>query len=339
MAIRTKEISKINKVSKEKTAQKIVCFGGGNAMTRAILIPLKKYPVMITGITSMVDNGGSAGQLREDFNVLPPGDIRRHILALSDAPQWKKDLWVFRFGHEVFDGGHKGHVFANAFIGGLEHILKDYTKALDVIHDFMEVNKSHKALPATVEKTQIYAELENGEIVKGEDEIDIPLKHDPKLKIKKVYLEPEVKAFPKAVEAVEKADLIIIGPGDLYSSSIPCFLVKGMKGAFKKSKAKKIFVANMMTKLGETNDFSVADFSQEAEKYMGVGLDYVIYSSQIPSKERLDRFKNKESAVIDLVKVDKNLDKNKFITGDLLLENGPIIHDPEKLVKIIMSLI
>jgi len=321
-----------------KKEKNIVCFGGGNAMTKAILIPLKKYPVMITGITSMVDNGGSAGQLRADFDVLSPGDIRRHILALSDAPQWKKDLWVFRFGHEVFDGGHKGHVFANAFIAGLENNLKDYGKALDVMHEFMEVNKKHRALPATIEKTQIYAELENGEIVKGEDDIDVPLKHDPKLKIKKIYLKPEVKAYPKAVEAVEKADLIIVGPGDLYSSSIPCFLAKGMKEAFKKSGAKKIFIVNMMTKFGETNDFSVADFSREAEKYMGVELNRVIYNSQMPSKERVDWFKNKESAVIDMVKADKGLDKKKFITGDLLLENGPIIHDPEKLVKMIMNI-
>jgi len=322
-----------------KIAKKIVCFGGGKAMTKAVLTPLKKYPVMITGITSMVDNGGSAGQLREDFNVLPPGDIRRHVLALSDAPQWKKDLWVFRFGHEVFDGGHKGHVFANAFMAGLEHNLKNYAKALDVIHEFMEVDKKHRALPATVDKTQIYAELENGKIIKGEDEIDVPIKHDPKLKIKKVYLEPKVKAYSKALEAVEKADLITIGPGDLYSSLIPCFLVKGMKEAFKKSKAKKIFIVNIMTKLGETNNFSVADFIREAEKYMDTELDYVIYNDQAPSKERLDRFKNEESAVIDLVKVDNGLAKKKFIAGDLLLKNGPIIHDPEKLVKTIMSLI
>lgn len=307
-------------------------------MPKAILMPLKKYSTMITGITSMVDNGGSAGQLRVDFNVLPPGDIRRHILALSDAPQWKKDLWVFRFGHEVFDGGHKGHVFANAFIAGLENNLKDYGKALDVMHEFMEVNKKHRALPATIEKTQIYAELENGEIVKGEDEIDVPLKHDPKLKIKKVYLEPKAKAYPKALAEVEKADLITIGPGDLYSSAIPCLMMEGMSEAFKKSRAKKVLITNTMTKLGETNDFSVADFASEVEKYMGCPLDFVIYNSQTPAKERIEEYKKEEPAIMELVKADKGLDKNKFITGDLLLADGPVIYDPEKLVKLLMSL-
>lgn len=308
-------------------------------MPKAILTPLKKYSVKIIGITSMVDNGGSAGQLRVDFNVLPPGDIRRHILALSDAPQWKKDLWTFRFGHEVFDGGHKGHVFANAFISGLENILKDYGKALEVMHKFMEVKKNHRALPATVDKTQICAELENGEIVKGEDEIDVPIKHDPNLKIRRVYLEPEAKAFPEALEAVEKADLITIGPGDLYSSSVPCLLMKGMSKAFKKSKAKKVLIVNAMTKLGETNNYSVLDFAKETEKYMGCPLDYVVYNSRIPSKKRIEEYKKEESAVIELVKVNENLDKNKFITGDLLLKNGPIIYDPEKLVKAIISLV
>lgn len=312
-------------------------------MSKAILAPLKKYPVMITGITSMVDNGGSSGQLRTDFDVLPPGDIRRHVLALSDAPQWKKDFWVFRFGHEVFDGGHKGHVFANAFIAGLEYNLKDYSKAIDAMHEFMEISEKHKALPATIEKTQIYAELENGEIVKGEDEIDIPLKHDPKLKIKKVYLEPKAKAFSKSLEAVEKADLITIGPGDIYSSSVPCLLMEGMNEAFKRSKAKKVLIVNAMTKLGETNDFSVMDFTNEMEKYMGCPLDFVIYNSEIPDKERIDEYKKEEPSVVEMVKIDPSINSNKtgkkFIGTEILIKDVPIVYDPEKLVKIIMSLV
>jgi uncharacterized cofD-like protein len=317
--------------------KKVVCFSGGNAIPRTILTPLKKYPVDITSITSMVDNGGSSGQFREDFNVLPPGDIRRHILALSNASDWKKELWNFRFGKEKFDGGHKGHNFANAFIAGLEYNLKDYDKVLKVVNEFMEVKG--KVLPATIEQTQIYAELENGEIIKGEDEIDVPKKHDPNLKIKKVYLEPEAKAYQPSLDAVAEADLITIGPGDLYSSSIPCLLMKGMKEAFKKTKAKKIFICNTMTKLGETNNFSVSDFVNEAEKYMGCDFDYVIYNTEIPSKERLEKFKKEELGILDLVKVDKNLDEEKFIGIKIIEKTGPIVHNPEKLVKLLISLI
>ena len=316
--------------------KKIVCFSGGNAIPRAILMSLKTYPVDITTIASMVDNGGSSGQLREAFNVLPPGDIRRHILALSEAPQWKKDLWQFRFGKEEFDGGHVGHNFANAFIAGLEYNLKDYDKVLEAINEFMEVKG--KTLPATIEQAQICAKLENGEIIKGEDEIDVPQKHDPDLKIEKVYLEPEVKAYGPALDAVSEAGLIAVGPGDLYSSSIPCLLMGGMKEALKRTKAKKVFVCNIMTKYGETNNFSVLDFSNEVEKYMGCAFDHIIYNTEIPSKERLEKFKKEELGILDLVEIDKDLDKKKFIGIDVLEKKGPLIHDSEKLVKLIMSL-
>ena len=316
--------------------KKAVCFGGGNAIPKTVLIPLKKYPVDITAITSMVDNGGSTGQLRTDFNVLPPGDIRRHILALSEAPDWKKEFWQFRFGHEMFDGGHKGHSFSNAFIAGLEVSLKDYDKVLEVVNEFMEVKG--KALPVTTEQTQIYAELENGEIAKGEDEIDVPQKHNPDLKIKRVYLEPEAKAYQPSLDAVIEADLIIIGPGDLYSSIIPCFLMKGMKEALNKTKAKKIMACNAMTKHGETNNFSVLDFANEMEKYMGCSLDFVIYNAEISSMERINKYKREELGILDLVKVNKNLDDKKFISSDITTDDGPIVYDPDKLIKLIMSL-
>jgi len=317
--------------------KKAVCFGGGSAVPKTILTPLKRYSVDITAITSMVDNGGSTGQLRADFNVLPPGDIRRHILALSEAPDWKKEFWQFRFGREIFSGGHKGHSFSNAFIAGLEISLKDYSKVLEVVNEFMEVKG--KALPATVKQTQVYAELENGEIAKGENEIDVPQKHNPDLKIKRVFLEPEANAYQPSLDAIIEADLIIIGPGDLYSSIIPCFLMKGMKEAFNKTKAKKIMVCNTMTKHGETDNFSVLDFANETEKYMGCPLDFVIYNAKIPSVERINKYKREELGILDMVKINKNLDNKKFISSEILTDDGSIVYDPDELMKIIMSLI
>ena len=332
-------MKKLNTKKNLKRKRNIVCFGGGNAIPKLLLDPLKKYNMKITGITSMVDNGGSTGQLRRDFNILPPGDIRRHILALSDAPKWKKDFFGFRFGREEFDGGHKGHNFANAFIGGLEYILKDYKKVLEITHDFMEVKKENQALPATInKKVQLIAELENGKFIEGEDEIDVPQKHNPNLKIKKVFLKPKVKAFPPAIEAIIKADLITIGPGDLYSSAICCLLPAGMRKAFKETKAKKVLIVNSMTKLGETNNFSVLDFADEVEKYIDCPLDFVIYNTKIPSKKRIEKYKKEEPLILDLVKIDKNLDEKKFIGKNLLEKNGPIIYNSNKLVKLIMSL-
>ncbi len=320
-----------------RSEKKIVCFGGGNAVPK-LIEELKKYPIQITGVTSMVDNGGSTGQLREDFNVLPPGDIRRHILALSDAPKWKKELFKFRFGREEFAGGHKGHNFANVFIAGLEYILKDYRKVLKIVHEFMEVKK-HKALPATIDKVQLVAELENGEIVEGEDEIDVPKKHDPKLRIKKLYLKPQARIFPPTKKAILEADLLTFGPGDLYSSVIPCFLPEGMSQAIKRSKAKKVYICNAMTKLGETNNFSVLDFANEIEKYLNCQLDFVIYNIEIPDQQRIQEYKKTEPLLLDLVKINPGLDKKKFIGKNLLVKSGPIVHDFKKVAKILMRLI
>ena len=325
--------------------RRIVCFGGGNAMPKAVLEVLKNYPLKITSVSSMFDSGGSSGQLRKEFNVLPPGDIRRHILALSEAPNWKKDLWKWRFNSfgdvevkpQPSQARHQGHNFGNVFLAGLEYILKDYQKALKLAHDFMEVKK-HRALPITIDKTHLVAELEDGTIIKGEDEIDVPKKHNPNLRIKKLFLKPNSKIFPETKKAILNADLITIGPGDIYSSIIPCFLPEGVKEALKKSEAKKIFICPAITKLGETKDFSVFDFTNEVEKYLDFTLDYVIYNTEIPVQKRLKEYKRKEKLFLNLVKIDENLDKKKFIGKNLLVKSGPIIYDPEKVVKIILNL-
>ncbi len=317
--------------------KKIVCFGGGNAITKVVLEPLKKYPVSIVSVTSMTDNGGSTGQLREDFGVLPPGDIRRHILALSEAPEWKKKLWTFRFGHDVFPAGHKGHNFANAFIAGLELSLKDYEKVLDIVHEFMEVKG--RALPATTGRVQLCAELENGAIIEGESEIDVPTKHDPAIKIKRVFIKPESGAYPAAIAAIKNADALIIGPGDLYSSSIPCFLAEGMREAVRKTNAKKILVCNIMTKRGETDGFSVRGFADEVQKYIGCELDSVIYNTEMPSNARIAENRKIDPLVIEPVKIDGGLDSKKFIGRNIMAGKGPIVHDAEKLGKLIYTLV
>lgn len=310
--------------------KKIVCFGGGNAMPKAVLPGLKKYPVKITTITSMTDNGGSSGQLRRDFDILPPGDIRRHLTALSDAPEWKKKLFSFRFGSEEFDNGHKGHSLGNIFLAGLENDLEDYEKVLEIVNEFLDI-KNHQALPATIEKTQVFAELENKEIIEGEDEIDVPRNHSGKLKINRIFLKPEVNAYHRALKEINEADLIIIGPGDLYSSIIPCFLPNGIKEAIKKSKAKKVFICPLLTKFGETSGFSVLDFANEIEKYIECNLDFIFYNKT--DKEKRVKI-NKRT-----VRIDINLDESKFVGCDFLDNNGEIIHDPDKVAKNLIKLI
>lgn len=321
-------------MSKKK---KIICFAGGSIVPKIILEPLRDLDLDIVGITSMVDDGGSTGLLRKEFNVLPPGDIRRHLLALSEAEDWKKKLWEFRFGKNIeVSRGHFGHNFANIFIGGLESIFGDFEKALEIASKFLEIKG--KALPATLNKVRLRAELEDGTIVNGEDEIDAGKNHNRNLKIKNIYLEPEGKVYQKASDEIKSADFLIIGPSDFYSSIIPCFLAKGMKEAVKGSKAKKIFICPLMTKIGETSGFSVKDFCQKTEEYIGAPLDFVVYNNNYPGEERVDAYKKKAEFLDKLFRAEEGLDKNKFIGEDLILDEGDIKHDKEKVIKFLKKL-
>lgn len=322
-----------------KKLKKVVCFGGGNVVPNLVMAPLKKSgKFSITGVTSMVDDGGSTGQLREDFGVLPPGDIRRHILALSDAPTWKKDLWKFRFGREMFAGGHSGHSFANAFIAGVEKSVKDYGKVLDIVHNFMEI-AGHRALPATTDQTYLAALLEDGGQILGENEIDVPLKHNTTLKIEKVYLYPAVNAYPETKTAIEDADALIFGPGDIYTSIIACFLPNGMKESIRKSKAKKILICSSMQKLGETSDFSVLDFANEIERYIGCDLNFVIYNTGTIPHEKLTAYKNENLYLKDMLTVNKNLPSQKFVGSNLLESDSVMEYSSEKVFNVLSKLI
>ncbi len=315
-----------------KTNKKIVCLGGGNAMPKAVLVGLKKYPIKISVICSMLDSGGSAGRLRKDYKIVSLGDIRRAFLALANVSPIIKNLFNFRF-----KGGFlNGHNFANIFLTALKLITEDYEKTF---REFGKIlNIKNEVLPATLDNSNLYAILENGKIIKGEKNIDIP-KHNGNLKIKKVFLKPRAKAYPKALEAIKKADLITIGPGDLYSSLVQILLIEGISEAIRKSKAKKVYICNLMTKFGETNNFTVLDFVKEIEKYLGGELDYIIYNTKKPSPERLATFRKEMPLWLEMVKFDKKLIRDKkFIGANILLPSGPIVHDPNKLAKVIFNL-
>ena len=201
----------------------------------------------------------------------------------------------------------------------------------------MEI-KEHQALPATIDNTQFVAILEPGKTIFGEDEIDVPQRHNPKLKIEKIFLKPQAKIFPPARKAIIEADLIVFGPGDIYSSITCCFLPKGMREAIRRSKAKKILVVNPMNKLGETNNFSVLDFTKEVEKYMECKLDFVLYNTGVPDSERVKDYKKENPLILDFVNIDKGLDVKKFIGRDFLIKSGPIIYDKNKIIKILLEL-
>lgn len=315
--------------------KKIVSIGGGSGIP-SLIRSFKKLGHNVTGITSMVDSGGSAGRLRQDYKVLPPGDIRRIIAGLSDHLRGA-EMMNYRFRGGSLDG----HTLGNILIAAMEKI-EGFRDGKEEIERILSVKG--KALPATLDDCQIYAELENGQILKGEDEIDIPLRN-PFLKIKKVWLVPKGKINPEAEKAILGADIITIGPGDLYSTLAPSLLMKGMSEAIKKSKAKKLYICNAMTKLGETTTFTVIDFVEVIERYLGKNiLDFVLYNQRVPSRERVLDFQKEEPFVFDYVKFSRQklakIRRPKIIGADLLTSPvGPIIHDSDVLAKIIVSLV
>jgi uncharacterized cofD-like protein len=316
---------------KKISGKKIVCLGGGNAMPKAILKGIKKYPVEISAICAMLDTGGSSGRLKKDYKITSPGDIRRSLIALANTSPVIEHLFNYRFQ----GGDLKGHNFANLLITALELNTNNYDRVIKELKKILQIR--HQVLPVTLSKSNLYAILENGKIISGEKNIDNP-RHDGNLKIKKVYLKPKAKAYPKTIKAIKKADLIIIGPGDLYSSLAQILLTEGISESIKKSKAKKIYVCNLMQKYGETNEFSVSDFTEEIEKYLDSKLDYVIYNNKIPSEELMKKQKEKNPELLGMVKLSKDLKEEKFI-GKSLLKRNSTEHNTEKLAKLLIGLI
>jgi len=278
--------------------KKIVCLGGGNAMPRAVLHDLKKVDCDLTVVSAMLDSGGSSGKLREDFNIVATGDIRRSLIELSELEE--KETFDYRF--------ENGHNLGNLIIAFF--LLKN--NSIDELNDFFKTK--FKVLPSTLDNVNLCAKLKNGEIVLGETNIDIPA-HDSQ--VAEVFLNKEAFAYKEVENVLKQADAIIIGPGDLYSSLAQIFLVKGISGAIKKSNAKLIYICNLEVKKGETDDFTVLDFANEIEKYLKKSLDYIIYNNKMFSEK--------------CVKINKELDR-RFIGIDLTLNSKKLI---DKILKLI----
>lgn len=324
----------------------IVVIGGGTGVY-TVLSGLKKYPVNLSAIVTMADNGGSSRILREDFGILPPGDVRRALVALSQSERVLASLFNYRFKK----GGLAGHSFGNLFITALERIKGDFEKAIEEAGKILNIKG--EVIPVTLQDTNLHAVLENGQVIKGEDNIDVP-KHDARLKIKKVYLKPNVKINPKARLAILKADLIVIGPGDLYTSIIPNLLVRSISRSIRKSRAKKVYICNLMTKLGETNNFTGSDFIDEVEKYLswsdhpsrkrrdvvrGKFLNYVIFNNKRPSPVRVVRYEREGATFVKCSKDNLKNRKIQVMKGNFLRKNGLVRHDPNKLAKTLLKIL
>ncbi len=313
--------------------KKVVVIGGGTGVF-TVLSGLKEYEYDLAAIVSMADDGGSTGVLREEFGILPPGDVRRALVALSNSDnKMVSELFNYRFEE---NSSLKGHSLGNLLLTALARITGSWKEALK--EAVYILNVEGEVIPVTLKKTKLHAELENGTVIEGETNIDIP-KHDPTLKIKRIYLQPQVDANEDAVRAIKQADFVILGPGDLYTSILPNLIVDGIVPALSKTRAKIIFITNIMTKFGETNNFAASDFVGAIESYLGVGiLDYVVVNVEKMAGRTLERYKKEN---VDYVAYDAENFNNHFktITGKFLRKGQFLRHDQEKLAKVLSSII
>jgi uncharacterized cofD-like protein len=244
-----------------------------------LLSGLKRHPVSLTAIVSMADDGGSTGVLRDELGVLPPGDVRQCLVALSESEEVMRELFNYRFNQ----GGLKGHNFGNIFLSTLERITGSFEEAVRVVSsDVLKVRGS--VVPVTTDDVELA--YGDGEAI-GEHMINEATITDPAL----LRLAPEARANPRAVEAIEAADLIVIGPGNLFCSIVPTLLVKGIPEAIASSKARVVYNCNLMTKKGHTDGYVVGDFVREIERHLGKGrIDFVTYNDTAPEAELLAKY-------------------------------------------------
>lgn len=288
--------------------KKVTVIGGGTG-TFVVLSGLKNHRLDLGVIVSMMDSGGSTGRLRDQLGVLPPGDLRQALLALSDAPLLWRKLFLYRF--ESGDLG--GHNFGNLFLSALEKVSSNYDEVIKTASYVLKTQG--QVIPVTFHRSHLGVEYESGQIVKGEGNID--KNYQEKTRVKRAFLEPSVEANSQAIKRILESDYIITGPGDLYSSIIPILLVDGIKDALMKTKAKIIYILNLMTKSGQTTNYSASDHLKDITFYFGKEPKWVIVNNgQIP-KDILEWYEHEhEQAVFNDLSL-KNY-KGTVITEDVV---------------------
>ena len=319
-----------------KSTKKVVVIGGGTG-TYTALTGLKHYDVDLTAIVSMADNGGSSGVLRDEFGHLPPGDVRRGLLALSAEPTtgMLRRLFEYRFDRGL---GLNGHSFGNLLLTALTEITGASDTAIQEAAKILNVKGS--VLPVTLSDSHLCARLEDGTIIRGETNIDIR-RVRPHLKIIDVFLDPPAQAYPAAVQAIQQADLVVIGPGDLYTSVIANLLVEGIPEAVATSRGTVTYVCNLMTKHGETDGYGAPEFISEIQRYLGRAdaLDVAILNDGPLPSELLEKYAGEHSFPVEARLADCRRLVRDVIVRPLASPGTLWRHDPEVLAKVLLSLI
>lgn len=316
------------KASVLKEGPKIVVIGGGTGLS-TILRGLKLYTTNLTAIVTVADDGGSSGRLRDELGILPPGDIRNCLLAMAEAEPLLQKLFQYRFQDSKELAGHS---FGNLFIAAMTKTTGSFTTAIDQMSKVLAV--SGKVLPATNQSCSLQFELENKEIINGESNIV-----NNESKIENIELKPnQASAHPQALNAIREADIIILGPGSLFTSIIPNLLVANIPQYIKQSSALKLYICNVMTQNSETQGFKASHHLAEILKYGGPVFDYVLVNNKaISEKQKLKYQQEKAQPVeIDLMSLKKM--GVKVLMDDFVDENNFVRHDSQKLAAVIMDL-
>ncbi len=323
--------------------KRIVVIGGGTG-TFTVLNGLKYHPVDLSAVVSIADNGGSTGILRDELGVLPPGDIRQCLVALSEGDDILRRLFSYRF-HE---GGLNGHMFGNLFLSALEKISGDPLSAIREAHRILQVKGN--VIPVSSMASDLYAELVDGTVIRGEHEIDEPsysAGQTSRSKIKKCFLSPSVTANPEAITAILEADAIIMGPGDLYTSLIPVLCVDGIIDAISQTHALKIYVMQLATKRGQTDDFVASTYIDVVNHAIApASIDKIIVNESLFPEEIVRRY---IEAGENIVQNDLTGDGIEIIMSDILadgfviapkgdtLKRSLLRHDSAKLASVILA--
>jgi uncharacterized cofD-like protein/HAD superfamily hydrolase (TIGR01549 family) len=287
-------LDSINSKKKHISELNIVCIGGGTGMP-TVLEGLKKHTKNLTAVVGVTDSGRSSGMLRKDMGILPPGDIRNCLIALSESEKLLHDLFQFRFEN----GDLEGHSLGNLLIAGLSEVTGSFENAINEVSKILNI--VGQVVPVSLEDTHLCAELQDGTVLEDEDSITRRyLKEKNTNPLKKIYLKDDTPANPRAVKALEEADCIVIGPGSHYVSVLNNFLHKEIRDAINNNKnAKKIYVCNIVTQPYQTDDFKASDHIRELEKYLQGKIDYALINSEIPPKELLKKYEEDNSFIVE----------------------------------------
>jgi uncharacterized cofD-like protein len=308
---------------------KIVVVGGGTGLSN-LLRGLKNYSANITAIVTVADDGGSSGRLRREIGVLPPGDIRNCLSALADEEKLLTELFNYRFES---GGGLVGHSFGNLFLTAMAEITGDLEQAIAASSKVLAVRG--QVLPSTLSDVQLWAELDNGQRIVGESKIT-----EARRRIVQIgCLPPNPPALPRAIRAIEEAEYIIIGPGSLYTSIIPNLLVPDLVRAIARRQVPRIYVCNIMTEPGETDDFAVSDHIRALDAAAGHYLfDAVLVQRKPPSQAVINHYASQQAQPVVLDREAIIASGRRIIAANIMeeRENLSVRHHPQNLAKILL---